>query len=347
MIDVIRAGRINSVQDLGRSGYRHLGICQAGALDRMALVIANKLVGNATDAAALEMTLGPCVLRFTADTRIAVGGADFAATLDGRSVAPWWSIPVAAGQTLTLAGARHGMRAYVAIAGGIDAAIQLGSRATDISAGFGGHLGRPIIEGDQLPIGMRDPSPRTDRIRSAPRFGVRAPDWYDLAWGSPESDTLPGAISGGALAGAQPMPIRVIPGPEYDAFTAAAQSAFWSDPWILTPQSNRMGFRLAGPELKIRKSIDMLSHGVFPGVIQVPPAGQPIILMADAQTTGGYPKIGVVIDADIPRLAQLRFNRALRFVKCDIKQAQQERVDARLFLEQIDLAMTWLGPAKK
>jgi len=330
MIDVIRSGRMNSVQDLGRNGFRHLGICQAGALDRVALAITNKLVGNAIDAAGLEITLGPCVLRFTADTRIALGGADFAATLDDRRLWPWWSIPVRAGQTLALDAAQHGMRTYVAIAGGIDAAVQLGSRATDMSAGFGGHHGRALLEGDRLTTAAPDPA--TSVVRLAPPFGVRAPDWYSI-----DADTRD----------AKPMPIRVVPGPEFAQFTVAAQRAFWSSPWTLTPQSNRMGFRLSGPELKIKKSADMLSHGVFPGVIQVPPAGQPIILMADAQTTGGYPKIGVVITADLAKLAQLRFNRTLQFVECDIEQARQELNQEMTYLEQIDLAMTWLRPAKR
>ncbi|PUA18129.1 biotin-dependent carboxyltransferase family protein [Glaciimonas sp. PCH181] len=337
MIDIIRAGRMTSVQDMGRNGFRHLGICQAGALDRMALAISNKLVGNPIDAAALEITLGPCVFRFTADTRIALGGADFAAMLDEKRIWPWWSIPVRAGQTLTLEAPRHGMRTYVAIAGGIDAAVQLGSRATDMAAGFGGHRGRALLEGDRLQTVAPDLAALASTIRCARSFGVHAPDWYSI---DAESRA------------AQPLPIRVIPGPEYAQFTIAAQRAFWRSAWTLTPQSNRMGFRLSGPELKAKKSADtlsanMASHGVFPGIIQVPPAGQPIVLMADAQTTGGYPKIGVVIAADIAKLAQLRFNRTLQFVECDVEQARQELINDTAYLEQIDLAMTWLRPAKK
>lgn len=330
MIEVLRAGRLNSVQDRGRSGFRHLGICQAGALDQTALAIANKLVGNAIDAAALEMTLGPCTLRFAVDTRIAIGGADFAATLDGKSLALWWSAPVRAGQTLTLDGARNGMRAYVAIAGGINVPMQLGSRATDLSAGFGGHCGRALVEGDRLT--MDATTSASVAIGRAPRFGVRAPDWYGRDVQSP---------------GAQPMPLRVIPGPEYTQFSVSTQRAFWDSVWTLTPQSNRMGFRLSGPELKIKKNVDMLSHGVFPGVIQVPPAGQPIILMADAQTTGGYPKIGVVITADISKLAQLRFNRTLQFVEYNAEQARQELINETLYLEQISRAIAWQHPVKK
>ncbi|MQR00521.1 5-oxoprolinase subunit C family protein [Glaciimonas soli] len=329
-IQIIRAGKLNSVQDAGRSGFRHLGICQAGALDNVALSIANRLVGNVIDTAALEITMGPCVLRFATDTRIALGGADFAATLDDKPLAPWWSVQVRAGQTLTLNAARHGMRAYVAIAGGINVPKQLGSCSTDIQAGFGGHQGRPLQNDDQLVTGAAIDAigQETQRLHAVPNFGVRPPGWYQNS----DDDVVQ---------------IRVIPGPEYALFTAAAQKAFWSSQWTLTSQSNRMGFRLSGPELKTKKAVDLLSHGVLPGVIQVPPSGQPIVLMADAQTTGGYPKIGVVIQADLARLAQCRFNRTLQFVTCSIEQARQELNNDTLFLEQIAQAMTWLRPTNK
>ncbi|WP_442781531.1 biotin-dependent carboxyltransferase family protein [Collimonas fungivorans] len=324
MIKILRAGRINSVQDMGRSGFRHLGICQSGALDRTALAIANLLVGNPSDAAAIEFTLGPCELAFTADGRIALGGADFAATLDDKPLPSWWSVRVCAGQILRLNAARHGMRAYLAIAGGIDAGLQLGSRATDLQAGFGGHGGCALTEGDSLPAGA--PDDPAAALHGAASFGVRPPSWY-------EDD-------------AETLAIRVIPGPEYELFTQAAQKTFWNSSWTLTPQSNRMGFRLSGPELKIKKGSDLLSHGVLPGVIQVPPAGQPIVLMADAQTTGGYPKIGVVISADLARLAQLRFNRTIQFVECDIVQARAALRQDASYLQQIETAMHWLRPAQ-
>lgn len=325
MIRIIRAGRLNSIQDMGRSGFRHLGICQSGALDRTALSIANLLVGNPTDAATIEFTLGPCELLFTLDGRIALGGADFAATLDGRPLPPWWSVRARAGQTLKLKTARRGMRTYLAVAGGIHSAVQLGSRSTDLQAGFGGHCGRALTKGDGLSVdALNDP---TAALHSARPFGIRPPSWYDA--------------SGTGL-----ISVQVISGPEYALFTSAAQRAFWNNVWTLTPQSNRMGFRLSGPELKIKKGTDMLSHGVLPGVIQVPPSGQPIVLMADAQTTGGYPKIGVVIAADLPKLAQMRFNDQVQFVECDPAKAREELHKETLYLQQIEAAIHWLRPAK-
>ncbi|MDM0039947.1 biotin-dependent carboxyltransferase family protein [Variovorax sp. J22G21] len=301
MITVIRPGMLASVQDLGRHGHRHLGICPGGALDPLALTLANRLVGNPDGAAGLELTMGGCELRFGSATRIALAGDDFGARLDGQPVWPCWSMPVAAGQTLRLAdanvsGGKPGLRSWLAVAGGIDVALVLGSRSTDLKAGFGGHGGRALRKNDKLPLGASSLS-AAQRERRA--FGLRSP-----AWDQGEGTT--GAIS-----------LRVMPGPEYEQFTVAARAGLWSDGWRITPQSNRMGSRLAGPELKRRRSVDILSSGVIPGTIQVPPSGQPIILMGDAQTTGGYPRIGVVIRADLWKLAQAPLNGRLRLVEVD------------------------------
>ena len=301
MITVIRPGMLASVQDLGRHGHRHLGICPGGALDPLALTLANRLVGNPAGAAGLEVTMGGCELRFDNATRIALAGDDFGARLDGRPVWPCWSVPVAAGQTLRLAdanvsGGKPGLRTWLAVHGGIDVAPVLGSRSTDLKAGFGGHGGRALRKGDELPLGASSLS-AAQRERRV--FGLRPP-----AWDKGEGTT--GAIS-----------LRVMPGPEYEQFTVAARAGLWSDGWRITPQSNRMGSRLAGPELKRRRSADILSSGVIPGTIQVPPSGQPIILMGDAQTTGGYPRIGVVIRADLWKLAQAPLNGRLRLVEVD------------------------------
>ncbi|WP_159565190.1 biotin-dependent carboxyltransferase family protein [Budvicia diplopodorum] len=325
MIHIVRAGRLNSVQDSGRRGYRHFGVCQSGALDRMALAIANLLVGNPRDSAAIEFILGPCEMTFASDYRIALTGANFEATLDNVALLPWWSVQVKAGQTLKLNAPRHGMRAYLAVSGGIDSAVQLASRATDMQAKFGGHQGRALSDGDSLCVGELKPS-ITALMRAAP-FGVRPPYWYEC-----------GDVDG--------IRVRVVPGPEYSLFTPEAQQTFWNSSWVLTPQSNRMGFRLNGPVLNLKQECELLSHGVLPGVIQVPPAGQPIVLMADAQTTGGYPKIGVVIDADLARLAQLRFNRTVRFVQCDVAQAHEELRRNDSYLQQVEMAMRWLPKVK-
>ncbi|WP_133649561.1 biotin-dependent carboxyltransferase family protein [Paraburkholderia flava] len=332
MIDVIRAGVLTTVQDLGREGYRHLGIAMGGALDRLALEVGNRLVGNRPDAAGLEITFGPVVLRFARATRVAITGTEFGATLDGQPVHSWWSLPVRAGQELTLHAAKRGMRGYVCIAGGIDVLPMLGSRSTDLAAAFGGLGGRALRDGDRLPLGAI--SSRHGLGPDAPEFGVKAPEWCKFSL-APEP--LRRGRHPAGLAWAEP--IRVLPGPEYDSFTEDAQQAFWSDEWVVTPNSNRMGYRLSGTELARTRKTELLSHGVLPGTIQVPPNGQPIVLMSDAHTTGGYPKIGAVIRADLWKLAQVRLNGGLRFVATTPDEARRALRDERTYLQQIDTAI--------
>jgi 5-oxoprolinase (ATP-hydrolysing) subunit C len=363
MIDVIRAGLLTSVQDLGRHGYRHLGVAQGGALDRLALEVGNRLVGNRPDAAGLEITFGPTVLRFLRATRVAITGTEFGATLDGTPVYSWWSLPVQAGQQLTLNAAKRGMRGYVCVAGGIDVLPMLGSRSTDLGACFGGLGGRALRDGDRLPIGVPQPRGRAggngngngtagadalpngnangnSPARSssfspdAPEFGVKAPAWCKFIL---VDEPLRRGRHASGVAWAPP--VRVLRGPEYDHFTNAAHEAFWSDEWLVTPNSNRMGYRLAGTPLERRQKGDLLSHGVLPGTIQVPPNGQPIILMSDAQTTGGYPKIGTVIHADLWKLAQIRLNGAVRFIPTTEREARNALIEERTYLRQIDAAI--------
>ena len=216
-----------------------------------------------------------------------------------------------------------GVRAYLCVAGGIDVPEMMGSRSTDLKAGFGGYEGRPLKDGDKLPVLPADTSHAPDISKDA--VAVKAARWtFDRA-----QDGTP--------------VMRVLPGPEYDDFLADAQAAFWESDWTLTPNSNRMGFRLQGPELarKKQQSGDLLSHGVVPGVIQVPPSGQPIVLMADAQTTGGYPKIGTVILADQWRLAQIPLGHRIRFERVTLEEAEAARAEVTRYLQQIETALDW------
>jgi 5-oxoprolinase (ATP-hydrolysing) subunit C len=337
MIEVLRAGLLTTVQDLGRPGYRHLGIATGGALDPLALEVGNRLVGNRPDAAGIEVTFGPVALRFARATRIAVTGTEFGASLGGRPVWSWWSLPVAAGDELVLGGAKRGMRAYVSVAGGIDVLPMLGSRSTDLAAGFGGLAGRALKDGDRLATGA-SAAPGGERASfapGAPPFGVKAPaqcNW--VLFDEPphrrgrHPDGLPWAA-----------PVRVLRGPEYDSFTPEAHRAFWSDEWLVTPNSNRMGYRLSGTALERESGADLLSHAVLPGTIQVPPNGQPIVLMSDAQTTGGYPKIGSVIRADLWKLAQVRLNGGVRFVETTPAAARKALEEEQAYLRQIDIAI--------
>ena len=306
MIEILRAGPLATVQDLGRPGWRDRGLSLCGALDEFALQAGNLLVGNPAGTAGLEFTLGPATLRFDVDSWVAITGTDAAASLDGRPVRPWWRQRVQAGQTLKLAAPLQRMRSYVAIAGGLALEPALDSLSTDLKGGFGGLQGRALRDGDQLQLNP-PPALRGHAV------GMRPPDW------SPA--------------------VRVLPGPEHGDFSTAAREALWAAHWTVTPQSNRMGYRLAGPALERERGDELASHGVLPGIIQVPPSGQPIVLLADAQTTGGYPKIGVVIRADLWKLGQLRLGAQLRFLPCTADEARAALRAQRLLLDQMRTAL--------
>ena len=331
-LTVLRPGMLASVQDLGRHGYRQLGVCPGGALDALALVVANRLVGNPDGAAGLELTMGGCELRFDAPTRIAWAGDDFDARLDEQPVWPGWSVPVRAGQILRFGRANRsrektGIRTWLAVAGGIDVPMVLGSRSTDLKAGFGGHEGRALKAGDMLLAGPC--ALKAAQLARRP-FGARMPPW--------RTDPADGAIE-----------LRIIPGPELELFTVASREQLWRDAWRITPQSNRMGSRLEGPELKRKRNGDMLSSGVIPGTIQVPPSGQPIVLMGDAQTTGGYPRVGVVIRADLWKLAQAPLDGRLRFRVVDPAEALAAWGEQNRYLAHVAQgldSMGWIAPAQ-
>jgi len=322
VIEIVRPGALASVQDLGRTGFRRYGVGKSGAMDPLALAVGNRLLGNDPGAAAIEFTLGRAAMRFHTDMRVALAGAECNANLDGVPVWSWHAFDARRGETLTLSSPRDGSRAYLCVAGGIDVAPVMGSRSTDLKSGFGGHAGRALQEGDRLAAGRPGVGEGEDWL------GVQAPTW------ALPCDAIDKAV-----------PIRVLPGPEYDDFEPAARDAFWGSDWVITPNSNRMGLRLQGPALARvpERSADLLSHGVMPGVIQVPPAGQPIVLMADAQTTGGYPKIGAVIGADLWRLAQVPLGATARFVRVTLEEAAAAQAVLDRYLRQIDQALQWQG----
>ncbi|MDN0074861.1 biotin-dependent carboxyltransferase family protein [Crenobacter sp. SG2303] len=305
MLEVIQGGALCTVQDLGRQGSRHLGIGHAGALDPLALAIANRLVGNPVGYAGLEITLGPVELCFARAGWLALAGADFGATLDGVAVWPGWRTPVRAGQHLHLGSARIGTHAYLAVDGGIETDMVLGSRSTDLHAHFGGLEGRSLQSGDRLPLGHPHPLLH--------RQGVKLPDWSPL--------------------------VRALPGPEHAEFTDAARQRFWGEAWQVTPQSDRMGYRLHGEPLHRDAERELPSHGVLPGVVQVPPSGLPIVLLADAPTTGGYPRIAVVIEADLWKVAQTRIGARLAFQLCDAAEATAARVEQTGYLRYLDWSL--------
>jgi 5-oxoprolinase (ATP-hydrolysing) subunit C len=296
VFEVLQPGVQTTVQDLGRPGLRHWGVATGGALDGPALQRANLLLGNAPGAPALEVVLGPLALRFEAEGWLALTGGHFNACLDGRPLAPGYRTPFVAGQVLQLqAQAEVGARAYLAFSGGLQGPVVLGGQGSDGPAGLGFGAGRPLRRGDRLAwVGGWCPQ---RRLGLAP---VEA------------SATL-----------------RALPGPDHIDFSLRARQLFWNSEWRLSPQSNRMGARLSGPSLPPPALAELPSHAVLPGVVQVPPAGHPIVLLADAQSTGGYPRIASVIQADLWQLAQLPVGQPLRFVAVSREQALAALKQAR------------------
>ena len=300
-VRVIRAGAYTTVQDRGRPGWQRDGVPVGGAMDDVALRIANWLVGNDADTAALEATLRGPTLAFEQDMRVSITGADMDARLEGRRIAPWWAFHVRAGDTLTLDMARTGCRSYIAMAGGIDVPPVLGSRSTYVRAAIGGLEGRPLARGDTLHIATPPPDAAARASRRAdPARGIDTRH-LDL-----RRDT-----------------VRIIPGPALPRLNRASWRALFATAFSLAPDSDRMGLRLSGAPLVMAGAAEPLSAGVTMGTVQLPPDGAPIILMADRQTTGGYPRLGEVATVDLPVLAQLRPGDTIHFVQVSVDDARQ------------------------
>jgi len=297
MIEILTSGLMNSVQDLGRPGFLDQGIGRGGAMDRPALRIANLLMGNDEGAAALEITIFPFRLKFIEPAKFSVTGAGCPATLNGNPLPPWWAQAAEAGDELRIDPPSEGLRAYVALAGGIDLPQVLGSRAADLKSGFGGLEGRALMRGDSLATGGSSE-------QNMPLFGHGADPFYFR-------ECLGGSPAGQALT------LRVMPGAEFDAFTDAARHDFFSTNYTVSSDNNRQGMRLEGPALTLTSKLELMSHGIMPGTIQVPPSGAPVIQLAEANTCGGYPKFAHVIEPDLWKLAQAPSGTMMRFVRID------------------------------
>jgi len=313
VIEILETAPLSSVQDLGRESYLRYGVSYSGVMDRLALRAGNALLGNADALACVEIQAFPCRIRFRTAYDFALTGADCLATLDGAAVLPWWTTHAQAGAELTIAAPRRGARACLTVAGGIDVPLVLGSRSTQFRGSFGGHEGRWLQAGDLLPAGAAD-----EVAVQAPGFGAEPPEIALPADWAP-ADLPPGSTA-----------VRVLPAGEYGLFTEESQQRFWESGWKISGQSNRAGFRLAGQPLEFARRLEMRSHGIVPGVVQVPPSGEPIIQLSDAHTAGGYPKIGTVVEADLWRLAQAPLGSRLRFVPVTYRDALEalRRVDA-------------------
>lgn len=317
-IEVVAPGLATTVQDLGRPGYYHLGIPMSGAMDQLALIAANLLVGNDEGAAGLEAVFMGPELRFTQDAMIAVCGADLPATLDGAPVPGWTGVPVNAGQTLAFDYLRQGARAYLAVTGGIDAPLVLGSRSTYALGGLGGIEGRALKAGDRLGIGAGRPA-------AAGR-------------------SLPEALRRGPVAG--PVELRMLPGLYWHRITQAAGARFLADTWKVAPEADRIGYRFRGGapldfvprEAPFGAGSDPsnIVDACYPyGSIQVPGGTEPIVLHRDAVSGGGYMMVGTVISADMDLIGQLQPHTSVRFVEVDMTAALQARRDRTAIIARI------------
>jgi antagonist of KipI len=328
-VTVIRGGLLTTVQDAGRRGHRAAGVPLSGPMDPFALRVANLLVGNPEGAAALEITLIGPELEFSADALIAVCGGECDA------VPAWRPVEVAAGERLKCGAVAKGCRAYLAIRGDIDVEPVLGSRSTYLRAGFGGFQGRALREGDR--IGVKYPTADQALAVGLTGWSRRSPATTDGRAPDRRSGLQGGRyfVSPSIRPGYSRSPVvRVIPGAQAGEFGSALFEAGFK----VRSQSDRMGIRLSGPGLARSATGDLVSTAVAPGTIQVPPDGQPIVLMADAQTIGGYPQAAHVIGVDLPLVAQLKPGDSLRFREVGLKDAQ------KLYLErERDLAMLRQG----
>ena len=291
---VVKAGLLTTIQDRGRWGLQARGVPVAGPMDPCSHRLANALAGNDVDAATLEVTLIGPELEFDDERVIAVAGAEFELTVDGRNVPANAAFVVASGSCLRFGRRLRGARAYVAMSGGVGVAPTLGSRATHVISAMGGLDGRPLKAGDRVPLG--DPMRARNTMSAQPRSPLFA---------LPEGRAR----------------IRVLAGPQQDYFAPDALDVLQSASYTISHTSDRMGFRLEGPVLTHARGADIISDATPLGVLQVPASGLPILLMADRQTTGGYPKIATVISADISVAGQLAPGDAISFSVCSPREA--------------------------
>ncbi len=316
MIEIIETGPFNTVQDLGRPGYRDIGVSSGGAMDPLAVKIGNILIGNDDDAAAIEVQTFPFELRFEVRATFAVTGADGNPTLDGRELLSWCTHVAEAGQILKLQQPQKLARAYIVFGGGLDVPVVMGSRSTALRGGFGGNAGRPLIKGDRFEFGTPSnalPLPANGLAVVEPAVAL--------------CDVFPAAIDG-------VLSVRAIVAGEHELFASDGE-AFWSQVWRISSSSDRTGYRLSGEPIRPMVAVEMRSHGVVPGVVQVPPGGEPIIQMSDANTAGGYPKIAGVIECDLWRLGQARIGSRLRFARSTHAEARAVEQAVARYVEDV------------
>ncbi len=304
MITILKAPPFATVQDLGWRRGRSLGLPWGGAMDPELLILGNLLVGNRPGEAGIEWALGPGSVRFDRASRLAVCG-DARITLAGRDQVPWRALPAEPGDELRIEPGPAGRFVYLAIQGGIGTPPIAGSRSTYLPAGIGGMEGRRLAKGDRLPLGT-----------------TRA---------EPPIDAIPMPVRGSAVP-----ELRVVRGPQAGRFDTAARDTLCTSEWTVLAASDRMGYRLSGPAIAPRERATLPSEAACPGAIQVPDGGEPIVLMPDGPTVGGYPKLAVVARADLALLAQCPPGRAVRFREVSPAEAREALHERARRLEELE-----------
>ncbi|BFT69901.1 biotin-dependent carboxyltransferase family protein [Paenibacillus sp. P36] len=315
---IIKPGMLSILQDQGRYGYRQFGVIASGPMDFFAHQAANILVGNTADAAVLEITLNGPSMVAQSDMLIALCGADLEADVEGRRVPLWRSFFIQKGEQLNFRYAVKGCRAYLAVHGGFAADVSMGSTSTYLRAGIGGHDGRALQAGDELKLSSAG--------KAAANFHNRSVSGEVTPFIRPNYEDNP--------------VVGIVWGKEAEHFAKSVKAKFLARSFTVTPQSDRMGYRLEGKPLSLKRGIphEMISEAVVPGTIQVPPSGQPILLLSDCQTTGGYPRIAHVITAHLPLIAQVKPGGKLRFREVSLREAQEQ-----LLLQAMDMRLLEAG----
>lgn len=311
LFQVIKPGLLTTFQDLGRTGYQEYGVVVSGAMDDYSLQIANLLVGNEKNEAALEITMMGPTLKVLEDAVIAICGGNLSAKVNGKQAPMWKSFLVKKDEMIEFGQPIEGARAYVSVAGGFDLPLVMGSKSTYLKAKIGGLAGRAIKKSDTL-------------------YGIETN--RAVAGRALHLDEIPHYK--------REITVRVCLGPHQHEFLESSIKTFLSSTYEVTPQSDRMGYRLKGPKLEHKTTADIISEAIPLGGIQVPASGEPIILMADRQTTGGYTRIATVISSDIPLLAQALPGCSIRFTAVSVEEAQRLYEEKAKFLRILEKVTT-------
>ncbi|MDQ0215390.1 antagonist of KipI [Oikeobacillus pervagus] len=320
-IKILNPGVLTTVQDLGRMGFQKYGVVVGGAMDSYSLRLANLLVGNSEEEAVLEVTLFGTKIQFEKDMVIAITGGDLQATMDGKKAVMWRPIWVKKGSTLHFKSAKKGCRAYISFAGGLSISNIMGSKSTYLRAEIGGYKGRALQKGDVIECNKLGKA-QQDLLKEIQHSGNHwMVNYHPL------------------IHTEQTQQIRVIKGTEFDHLQAKSKEEFFHHPFKVTSNADRMGYRIEGPSLSLTAEVEMLSEGVTFGTIQLPPSGDPIILMADRQTTGGYPKISHVITADLCHLAQLQPMATIYFEEVSLLEAVQLMLEKEKMMDEIKVGL--------